>query len=95
MEELREENEENEKETNEEIIEEERLIDENIEEDIISSSKEQTDTFITYKIHIKKEGETIESIASLYNVSPSLVEEYNDKNNLNVGDKIIIPEENE
>ena len=47
--------------------------------------------FATYKIYIIKEGDGVESILKNYNVSRELLEEYNDLNDLKIGDKIIIP----
>lgn len=47
--------------------------------------------FVTYKIYIIKEGDGVENILKNYNVSRELLEEYNDLNDLKIGDKIIIP----
>lgn len=47
--------------------------------------------FATYKIYIIKEGDGVENILKNYNVSRELLEEYNDLNDLKIGDKIIIP----
>lgn len=47
--------------------------------------------FVTYKIYIIKEGDGVENILKNYNVSRELLEEYNDLNELKIGDKIIIP----
>ena len=42
-------------------------------------------------IYIIKEGDGVENILKNYNVSRELLEEYNDLNDLKIGDKIIIP----
>ena len=47
--------------------------------------------FATYKIYIIKEGDGVENILKNYNVSRELLKEYNDLNDLKIGDKIIIP----
>ena len=47
--------------------------------------------FVTYKIYIIKEGDGVENILKNYNMSRELLEEYNDLNDLKIGDKIIIP----
>lgn len=47
--------------------------------------------FVTYKIYIIKEGDGVENILKNYNISRELLEEYNDLNDLKIGDKIIIP----
>lgn len=48
--------------------------------------------YIIYHIHIVKEGDTVENIVNQYNTNIEILKEYNDVSNLNVGDKIIIPE---
>lgn len=60
-----------------EVKKEEKIIDDN--------------DFVTYKIYIIKEGDGVEDILKNYNVSRELLEEYNDLNDLKIGDKIIIP----
>ena len=47
--------------------------------------------FVTYKIYIIKEGDGVQNILKNYNMSRELLEEYNDLNDLKIGDKIIIP----
>ena len=68
-------------------------IEENMEDakDMILNSTSKDDEYVTYHVHIVKESETIESICKLYEVSSSLVNEYNDISNVSVGDKLIIP----
>lgn len=58
----------------------------------IEVKKEDKDEYITYHIHIVKEEETIEVIMKTYGVSLDYLKEYNDISNINVGDKIIIPQ---
>lgn len=86
------------KEEKEEVVEEEEAKE--VEEERISIEEEKTimdtikdsdDTFVTYHIHIVKESESIESICALYNVSNSLISEYNNIDSMTVGDKILIP----
>ena len=70
----------------------------NIEENInnITNNIINNDTkYYTYKIYIVRQGDTIESICSKYNVNINDLKEYNNINNLNIGDKIIIPQINE
>ena len=57
--------------------------------------KNSDDTFVTYHIHIMKENETIESICTLYGTNTNYLNEYNDIQNVNVGDKILIPKVDE
>ncbi len=61
------------------------------EKTIMETIKSSDDTFVTYHVHIVKENETIESISALYSVPTTLISEYNTIDNLNTGDKILIP----
>ena len=72
---------------------EEKEDEKMIEETVINS--EVKDEYMTYHIHILKEGETLETLCTMYQVTGSFIAEYNDISNLNPGDKIIIPFENE
>lgn len=58
----------------------------------LSSSIE---TYITYKIYIMKENDSLESIMDKYQVSRTQLEEYNDLNEIKPGTKLIIPNSNE
>lgn len=60
-------------------------------DDIISSINNNTDNFVTYKIYKIHENETLESIVIKYHTTIDDLKEYNDLNNLNIGDKIIVP----
>ena len=51
--------------------------------------------YYTYKVYIVRTGDTIESICSKYNVTINDLKDYNNLNEINVGDKIIIPQINE
>jgi len=73
----------------EEVIEE--RLDEKEEKTVMDTIKNSDDTFVTYHIHIVKENETIDSICSLYKVQTSLLNEYNNLDNIANGDKILIP----
>lgn len=50
---------------------------------------------VTYKIYIVRENDSIESIATKYNVTLSDLMDYNDIESLSIGDKIVIPYKNE
>lgn len=80
-----------------ECKEEEINRDLNLEEKkIMDTIKDSDDTFVTYHVHIVSADENIESICKKYNISSSLLEEYNSNiNNISAGDKIIIPEVDE
>ena len=85
-------------------IEEEEKNDEVREEkvekiDINETSKEvkvgvsEHNDYTTYKIYILREEDNIETIMTKYNISRERLEEYNNLNELKIGDKLIIPSE--
>lgn len=65
------------------------------EETIINNVNPMDDSYATYHIHIVKEGENIETICTMYHSNLNLLNEYNSMENMNIGDKIIIPKEDE
>lgn len=71
-----------------EVIEEPRCIE---EETNIFDNIDSTDTYKSYTVYIVREGDTIESIMTKYNIEKELIIEYNDISELSIGDKIIIP----
>jgi len=94
-----------ENESREEVVEEtpreipkqetvEEITKEN-EDTIINSIKVDSDEYTTYHIHMVSDGETVETICTMYNSNINILGEYNDLSNVTVGDKIVIPEINE
>lgn len=65
------------------------------EDTIINSIKNTNDEYTTYHIHMVSDGETVETICTMYNSNMNVLAEYNDLGELSAGDKIIIPEKNE
>ncbi|MEG1150446.1 MAG: LysM peptidoglycan-binding domain-containing protein [Bacilli bacterium] len=59
---------------------------------IMDTLTEDEDTFVTYHIHVLRENETIETVCNIYNTNINILENYNDIKNINIGDKIIIPD---
>ena len=49
------------------------------------------DTYTTYKIHIITENDTLESIMMDYSITREKLEDYNDLTDLKLGNKLIIP----
>ena len=81
-------------EEDQEMISEEKDIEkEEVKEQIEDFSKKfnMPDNYITYKIHIMKSDETIDSIAMKYNVRIDDIKEYNKEEVYSIGDKIVIP----
>lgn len=81
----------------ERCIEEEyqtEIIEENNKElaNIFDNFSNEAEDFSTYYVYIVREGDSIETIMAKYNISREQLEEYNDINELKLGDKIIIPE---
>ena len=65
------------------------------EETIIQNVNPMDDSYATYHIHIVKQGETVETICTMYHSNLNLLSDYNDMSEISVGDKIIIPKEDE
>lgn len=82
---------------NEEITEEDtsniETKKENYEEKIesIFEGLECDENYVTYKVHIITENDTIESLIKKYNTKKSILEDYNNLQDIKTGDKIIIP----
>ncbi len=67
-------------------------LDEEQEKTILQAvDVDSEEEYITYNVHIVRELETLESICQSYEASVELVKEYNKVDNINIGDKIIIP----
>ncbi len=64
-------------------------------EEILKFASNNKETFISYKVHTVKEGETLETICKLYNKSESLIKEYNQGVTYIYGDKVLVPEDDE
>lgn len=77
-----------------EEIQEPEKINENQERNtnIFDKFLNETDDYNTYYIYIVREGDNIDTILSKYNITKEKLEEYNNLNELKLGDKIIIPE---
>ncbi len=56
-------------------------------------SSDEDSAFITYRVCIVREGDTLDSITNKYAVSLDTLKEYNIINEINPGDKLIIPYE--
>ncbi|MBQ7140410.1 MAG: LysM peptidoglycan-binding domain-containing protein [Bacilli bacterium] len=55
------------------------------------SNLSDEETFSTYHVYILRSDDTIESVMAKYNVTREVLMQYNDVDNLKLGDKIIIP----
>lgn len=70
-------------------IEEEQ--DKKIEVENVFSSISTSETYKSYTVYIVRENDNIESILNKYNVSKEDLEDYNNIEELKIGDKLIIP----
>ena len=83
---------------------EEKLMEENIlgkvdyiEEKIekakekIEEVKDKIKGFVTYRVYILKEDDNVDKIIEKYNTERDILEQYNNLQDLRIGDKIIIP----
>ncbi len=62
---------------------------------ILNNLNTQDNEFATYHIHMVNDGETIETICTMYNSNMDILSEYNELKELSPKDKIIIPEKDE
>ena len=69
----------------------------NIEDNIsnITNNFVNENKYYTYKVYIVRSGDTIENICNKYNTTLEELKLYNNIGELNVGDKIIIPQVND
>ena len=77
-----------------EIIEEEQPEEQRNEEinlNIFNDSNFKTESYVEYNIYILRDGDTIDTILDKYNTTIDKLKEYNDLDDLKLGDKIIIP----
>ncbi len=69
-------------------------LNEEVEEKIntiFNNSSFNNDVYVTYNVFILRDGDTLDSIMEKYNVTEEELKKYNDLSNLQLGDKIIIP----
>lgn len=72
--------------------EEERIDEIEEEKNIVMNANIEENNYVTYNVHIVKDNENIDTICNLYKAPKDLVESYNDISNIQVKDKIIIPQ---
>ena len=74
---------------NEDIVEE--IVVNNIIDDEKKEEEINNVDYVTYKIYIVKEKDTIDTILNKYKKTKEDIEKYNNIETINIGDKIIIP----
>jgi len=65
----------------------------NINNNILEPTKEET--YVTYRVYKVMEGDTLDTILTKYNITKESLADYNNIENINPGDKLIIPTTNE
>ena len=58
---------------------------------IFNNNSLDSDVYVTYNVFILRDGDTLDSIMDKYNVTEDELKKYNDLSNLQLGDKLIIP----
>jgi len=61
---------------------------------IFSAFKDTEETFSTYFVYIVREGDSLDKIMAKYKITKEKLEEYNNLNEIKIGDKLIIPSNN-
>ena len=85
----------NNREETEEAKEEVKQEERESEDTIIKNIKSDGNEYATYHIHMVSDGESVETICTMYNSNVNILQDYNDLSNITAGDKLIIPEANE
>lgn len=83
--------EDEEKEEEPEPVSQEERLEQNSENIILNSIAEKENEFASYNIHVVGNNDSIENICALYNTDEKTLKEYNNIENIQIGDKIIIP----
>lgn len=64
---------------------------EEIEIKSIFNNINEEESYLTYRVYIVRENDTVDTIITKYNITKEKLEEYNDLTLLKIGDKVIIP----
>lgn len=75
----------------EEVKVEEEKIEVSEGTTLFSSMDESSETYMTYRVYIVREGDSIENILSRYGTTREDLAAYNDLSEVKLGDKLIIP----
>ena len=66
-------------------------MDDDSSDSFFAKFDSSNETYSTYSVYIMREGDSVDSVISKYNVTRECLLEYNDFDNLKIGDKVIIP----
>ena len=70
-------------------------INNDITDKFTLSFLDNNDNYVTYKVHIIREDENIDTIKEKYGISDDELKKYNNLENITIGTKVIIPYQNE
>lgn len=59
---------------------------------VFNNFSNDIETYKTYKVYIVREGDSLEMIIQKYGITKEMLEQYNDIKEINLGDKLIIPD---
>lgn len=68
------------------------IEDEDPTTSVFSNFSEDIETYKTYKVYIVREGDNLDMIIQKYGITKEMLEQYNDIKEINLGDKLIIPD---
>ena len=78
-----------------EMVNKQTVIDDNNVTSIFEKFDSKDEKYVSYYVHIVRENDTIESIMNQYNVELDDLKEYNNIDQITLGNKIIVPYKNE
>ena len=78
---------------NTEIVNNDLIVKEESVDEIFDYHNDFNTSYMTYRVYIVRESDTIDSIIEKYNITKEELAKYNVLNNVNIGDKLIIPNE--
>ena len=70
------------------LVEREESVEQTYEESTYNENN-----YMTYRVYIVRESDTVDSICEKYDIDKEELAKYNVLNNINIGDKLIIPNE--
>lgn len=74
-----------------EVIDTKDIVERNEPVKSLFDNLDNNETYTTYKIHIMTENDTMESIIMDYGVTKEKLEDYNNLSDIKIGDKLIVP----
>lgn len=67
------------------------VVEENIITEVFNEPTFYKDNYVEYNVYILRDGDSVDTILDKYSVSIDELKDYNDIDNLKIGDKVIIP----